>query len=33
MLKPQLHKHEKLLSPLKEEHGNYRQIKNSVLLY
>ena len=33
MLKQQLHKHEKLLFPLKEEHGNYREITNSVLLY
>ena len=33
ILKSQLHKHKKLLSRLIEEHGNYRQITNSVLLY
>ena len=33
ILKSQLHKHKKLLSRLIEQHGNYRQITNSVLLY
>ena len=33
ILKLQLQKHKKLLSRLIEEHGNYRQITNSVLLY
>ena len=33
ILKSQLQKHKKLLSRLIEEHGNYRQITNSVLLY
>ena len=33
ILKSQLHKHKKLLSRLIEEHGNYRQITNSVLMY
>ena len=33
ILKSQLHKHKKLLSRLIEEHGNYRQIRNSALLY
>ena len=33
ILKSQLHKHKKLLPRLIEEHGNYRQITNSVLMY
>ena len=33
ILKSQLHKHKKLLFRLIEEHGNYRQITNSVLLH
>ena len=33
ILKSELHKHKKLLSRLIEEHGNYRQITNSVLMY
>ena len=33
ILKSQLHKHKKLLSRLMQEHGNYRQIASSVLLY
>ena len=33
ILKLQLQKHKKLLSRLIEEHGNYRQITNSALLY
>ena len=33
ILKSQLHRHKKLLSWLIEEHGNCRQITNSVLLY
>ena len=32
ILKSQLHKHKKLLSRLIKEHGNSRQITNSVLL-
>ena len=33
ILKSQLHKHKKLLSRLMQEHGNYREIASSVLLY
>ena len=33
ILKSQLRKHKKILSRLIKEHGNYRQITNSVLLY
>ena len=32
-LKSQLHKHKKVLSRLIKEHGNYREIANSVILY
>ena len=33
ILEPQLHKYRKVLSRLIKEHGNYRKITNSVLLY
>ena len=33
ILKSKLHKYKKLLSQLVQEHGNYRQITNSILLY